>query len=140
MLWSCFFFLLVLVQTGLIADDGSMQAFSPVEALFKGRHFDGRIIILCVSCYTSFKLSLRDLVIMMADRDIALTHTTILRWVQHYLPEFEKRWRDMLVRWVDPGGWTRLIWNTRLSPSAPRSSPLATIATLRQAFVAGNRP
>jgi hypothetical protein len=74
MLWSCFFFLLVLVQTGLIADDGSMQAFSPVEALFKGRHFDGRIIILCVSCYTSFKLSLRDLVIMMADRDIALRH------------------------------------------------------------------
>jgi transposase-like protein len=35
---------------------------------------------------------LRDLVIMMADRSIRLTHTTILRWVQHYLPEFEKRW------------------------------------------------
>jgi transposase-like protein len=29
---------------------------------------------------------------MMADRGITLTHTTILRWVQHYLPEFEKRW------------------------------------------------
>jgi transposase-like protein len=29
---------------------------------------------------------------MMADRGIQLTHTTILRWVQHYLPEFEKRW------------------------------------------------
>ena len=28
----------------------------------------------------------------MADRGIPLTHTTILRWVQHYLPEFEKRW------------------------------------------------
>jgi transposase-like protein len=49
-------------------------------------------IILCVSWYTSFKLSLRDLVIMMADRAITLTHTTILRWVQRYLPEFEKRW------------------------------------------------
>ena len=69
-----------------------MQRFVPVEALFKGRHFDGQIIILCVSWYTSFKLSLRDLVIMMADRGITLTHTTILRWVQHYLPEFEKRW------------------------------------------------
>ena len=69
-----------------------MQRFVPVEALFKGRHFDGQIIILCVSSYTSFKLSLRDLVIMMADRGITLTHTTILRWVQHYLPEFEKRW------------------------------------------------
>src|SRR5437016_11503453 len=69
-----------------------MQPFVPVEALFKGRHFDGQIIILCVSWYTSFKLSLRDLVIMMADRGITLTHTTILRWVQRYLPEFEKRW------------------------------------------------
>src|SRR5262249_42250319 len=31
-----------LVQTGPIADDGSMQLFSPVEALFKGRHSDGQ--------------------------------------------------------------------------------------------------
>ena len=69
-----------------------MQPFGPVEALFKGRHFDGQIIVLCVSWYTSFKLRLRDLVIMMADRSITLMHTTILRWVQHYLPEFEKRW------------------------------------------------
>jgi transposase-like protein len=69
-----------------------MQPFVPVEALFKGRHFDGKIIILCVSWYASFKLSLRDLVIMMADRGIRLTHTTILRWVQRYVPEFEKRW------------------------------------------------
>jgi hypothetical protein len=59
----------------------------------KGRHFDRQIIILCVSWYTSFKLSLRDLVIMMANRGISVTHTTILRWVQRYLPEFEKRWR-----------------------------------------------
>jgi len=74
------------------SDDDRMQRFARVEALFKGRHFDGQIIILGVRWYTSFKLSLRDLVIMMADRGITLTHTTILRWVQHYLPEFEKRW------------------------------------------------
>lgn len=29
---------------------------------------------------------------MMADRGITLTHTTILRWVQRYLPESAKRW------------------------------------------------
>ena len=28
---------------------------------------------------------------MMAERGIALAHTTILRWVQRYVPEFEKR-------------------------------------------------
>src|SRR5215469_12612199 len=80
-----------------------MQPFSPVEALFKGRHFDGQIIILCVSWYTSFKLSLRDLVLIMTDRGITLTHTTILRWVQHFLPEFEKRWS----RYAHPvgGSW-----------------------------------
>jgi hypothetical protein len=54
-----------------------MQRFARVEALFKGRHFDGQIIILCVSWYTSFKLSLRDLVIMMADRGIPLAHTIV---------------------------------------------------------------
>jgi transposase-like protein len=68
-----------------------MQRFVPVEALFKERHFDGQII-RCVSWYTSFQLSLRDLVVMMGDRGITLTYTTILPWVQHCLPEFEKRW------------------------------------------------
>ena len=33
--------------------------------LFKGRHFDQEVIILCVRWYLSFKLSLRDLVQMI---------------------------------------------------------------------------
>ena len=48
--------------------------------------------MLCVRWYLTFKLSSRDLVQMMAERGISLTHTTILRWVQRYVPEFEKRW------------------------------------------------
>ena len=60
--------------------------------LFKGRHFDREIIVLCVRWYLPFKLSSRNLVQMMAERGIALSHTTILRWVQRYVPEFEKRW------------------------------------------------
>jgi putative transposase len=70
-----------------------MRRFVPVEDVFKGRDFDRQIVVLCVSWYASFKLSLRDLVIMMADRGISVTHTTILRWVRRYLPEFEERWR-----------------------------------------------
>src|ERR1700723_2827564 len=62
------------------------------QDLFKGRHFDQEIIILCVRWYITFKLSSRDLVQMMAARGITLSHTTILRWVQQYVPEFEKRW------------------------------------------------
>ena len=63
------------------------------QDVFKGRHFDQEIIILCVRWYLAFKLSSRDLVQMMAERGILLAHTTILRWVQRYVPDFEKRWQ-----------------------------------------------
>jgi transposase-like protein len=49
------------------------------------------IVVLCVRWYLSFKLSYRDLVALMGERGIHLAHTTILRWVQHYALEFEKR-------------------------------------------------
>src|SRR5215207_7611049 len=56
---------------------------------------------------------------MVAERAVALSHTTILRWVQHYVPEFEKRWsrhaRSVGTSWrVDEtyvrvrGRWTDL--------------------------------
>jgi len=69
-----------------------MPRFVPVEELFKGRHFDQEIVVLCVRWYLSFKLSFRDLVAMMSERGIGIAHTTILRWVQHYTAEFQKRW------------------------------------------------
>jgi transposase-like protein len=59
----------------------------------KGCQFDRDVVILCVRWYLRFKLSLRDLVEMMAERGLSMAHTTIMRWVQHYAPEFEKRWR-----------------------------------------------
>ena len=55
--------------------------------------FDREVVILCVRWYLRYKLSLRDLVEMMAERGLAMAHTTIMRWVQRYAPEFEKRWR-----------------------------------------------
>ena len=38
-----------------------------------------------------------DLVAMMSERGIALAHTTILRLVQYYTPDFEKRWNRTQV-------------------------------------------
>jgi len=70
-----------------------MPGLAPIEELFKGRHFDQEIVVLCVRWYLSYKLSYRDLVAMMAERGVELAHTTILRWVQQYAPEFEKRWQ-----------------------------------------------
>jgi hypothetical protein len=72
--------------------------------LFKGRHFDQEIIVLCVRWYLTFKLSSRDLVRMMAERGIALAHTTILRWVQQYVPDFEKRWKRYALPVGDSAG------------------------------------
>lgn len=69
-----------------------MSRLKGMADLFVGRHFDWEIIILCVRWYLRYKLSLRDLVEMMAERGLQLAHTTILRWVQRYVPKFEKRW------------------------------------------------
>jgi hypothetical protein len=86
-----------------VGEDGVASRLVPVEELFAGRHFDAEIVVLCVRWYLSFKLSYRDLVSMMSERGIRLAHTTILRWVQHYTPEFEKRWQ----RYARPvgGSW-----------------------------------
>jgi transposase-like protein len=69
-----------------------------MDNLFKGRQFDREIIILCVRWYLRFKLSFRDLVEMMAERGISLAHTTIMRWIARYVPEFEKRWNRFARR------------------------------------------
>jgi transposase-like protein len=66
-----------------------MARLKGVEELFFGRRFDREVIILCVRWYLRFKLSLRDLVEMMAERALPLAHTIIMRWVQHYVPDFE---------------------------------------------------
>ncbi len=70
-----------------------MGKLKSVKELFEGRHFSREVIVLCVRWYLRFKLSLRDLVEMMAERGLSMAHTTIMRWVRHYAPEFEKRWR-----------------------------------------------
>ena len=69
-----------------------------MDDLFKGRQFDREIIILCVGWYLRFKLSFRDLVEIMAECGISLAHTTIMRWIARYVPEFEKRWNRFACR------------------------------------------
>jgi transposase-like protein len=78
-----------------------MAGFLGLDELFEGRHFDREIIILCVRWYLRFKLSFRDLVEMMAERGLAMAHTTIMRWVHRYAPEFERRW-NRFARPVGP--------------------------------------
>src|SRR6204780_4706598 len=62
------------------------------DPIYRSRRFDAEIIELCVRWYLTYRLSYRDLVAMMAERGVTVSHSTILRWVQRYVPEFEKRW------------------------------------------------
>jgi len=59
--------------------------------LFNGRRFDREIIVLSARWYLRYKLSLRDLVEVMVERGLSLSHTTIMRWVKRLTPEFVKR-------------------------------------------------
>jgi hypothetical protein len=47
--------------------------------LFKDRHFERDIIVLCVRWYLRYKSSYQDLVEMMAELGLAVIHTTIMR-------------------------------------------------------------
>ncbi len=47
-----------------------MARFLDLEDLFRGRHFEREVIILCVRWYLRFKLSFRDLVEMMEERGL----------------------------------------------------------------------
>jgi transposase-like protein len=71
---------------------GLVSKLLSLDELFKGRHFDAEIMVLCVRWYLQYKLSSRDLAEMMPERRISVAPSTILRWVQRYAPEFEKRW------------------------------------------------
>src|ERR1700736_4907367 len=62
------------------------------DAIYVKRQFDTEIIVLCVRWYITCRLSYRDLVAMMAERGVIISHATIMRWVIWYVPQFEKRW------------------------------------------------
>ena len=59
--------------------------------LFWKRKFEPHVIVTCVRWYCRFCLSLRDLEELMAERGLAVDHTTIWRWTQHYGPEVLRR-------------------------------------------------
>ena len=58
------------------------------DPIYRRRQFSPETIEQCVRWYITYKLSYRDLQAMRAERGISIAHTTILRWVQWYVPEF----------------------------------------------------
>jgi hypothetical protein len=109
-------------------------------ALFRGRHFEDEIILLCVRWYLSYSLSYRDLEQMMAERDLVVDHSTIARWVLRYAPELNKRIRQELRNpnrswrvdetYVESRG-AGLICTARSIPLARRSSLCSRPSAMR---------
>lgn len=62
--------------------------------LFRGRHFRDEVIVLCVRWYLRYPLSYRNLEEMMAERGLAVDHSTIARWVLTYAPFLNERIRS----------------------------------------------
>jgi transposase, IS6 family len=48
---------------------------------FKGRHFEGEIVLWAVRWYCRYGVSYRDLEQMMGERGVSVDHSTIYRWV-----------------------------------------------------------
>ena len=80
------------LRSGFDEREQAVSKPKDIDRLFSGRHFDREVIVLCVRWYLRCKLSLRDLVEIMAERGLSLAHTTIMRWVKRFTPEFVKRW------------------------------------------------
>jgi len=69
--------------------------------LFKWKHFESEIILLCVRWYLKYPLSFRMLEEIMAERGLDVKHTTIMRWVHQYSPIIDERVRKHLKRTND---------------------------------------
>ena len=61
--------------------------------LFRKRWFSDDVIVLSVSWYLRFKLSYRDLALMLSQMGVCVAPSTILRWVIRYSVEFSECWR-----------------------------------------------
>jgi transposase-like protein len=57
------------------------------DAIYRRRRFSRDVIETGVRWYLTYRLSYRDLVSLMAEREAHVTHTTIIRWVFQFVPE-----------------------------------------------------
>ena len=100
------------------------------SALFRGRHFRDEIIVLCLRWYLRYPLSYRDLEEMMAERGLAIDHSTIARWVLRYAPVLNERIRSEMRQpnrsWRCDETYIRVAgqWTYLIGPSTQPATPL----------------
>ena len=95
----------------------------PIErdAIYRRRRFPREVIEGCVRWYLTYRLSYRDLVALMAEWGVHVSHTTIMRWVYRYVPEYEKRWH----RRAKPVGSSWRVDETYIRTRPERATSIA---------------
>jgi len=63
---------------------------------FKGRHFPGEVILVCVRWYLRYPLAYDHVAELLAERGVTVDPSCVWRWVQAYAPELNKRCRPHL--------------------------------------------
>jgi hypothetical protein len=105
------------------------------DPIYRGRRFQPEIIELCVRWYLTYRLSYRDLVEMLAERGVTVSHTTIYRWVQQYVPEFERRWS----RYAKPVHPSWRVDETAISVRAANAISTGQSTSLAKPLIRGSQ-
>jgi len=71
------------------------------DNLFKWQHYQPDIILLTVHWYLRYNRSFLDVVEMMDERGVSISHITIMRWVHQYGPELDQHIRRYLKQTND---------------------------------------
>ncbi len=88
------------------------------DPIYRWRAFDANIIELCCRWYITYRLSYRDLTAIIAERGVAVSRTTVMRWTIRYVPEFEKRW-NRLAKGVNSSWRVTVTPNDRSRECSP---------------------
>jgi transposase-like protein len=89
---------------------------------FKGRHFPGEVILLCVRWYLRYPLAYEHVAELLAERGVEVDPSCIWRWVQAYAPAFLL---SEAVLWAWPRRNLRVTWPATAEPMNARRYRLA---------------
>src|SRR6266568_1218201 len=96
---------------------------------FSGYRWLVDVILTAVRWYMAYPLSSRQVVELLAERGIDVSHRTVLNWVQTFGPQLASKCDGGVGRLVGVG------WSTRCSCSARTTSTICTEQSTRTAWL-----
>ena len=60
------------------------------DPVYRRQVFGADVIELCCRWYITYRLSYRDFAAITAERGVAVSYTTVMRWTIRYVPKFER--------------------------------------------------